>query len=65
METTESPTEAPTDERKLHISIILYLLDITLTYHLTYYPLNKHNNIIHSDPSTYGNHRESHRGTDR
>ena len=46
METTESPTEAPTDERKLHISIILYLLDITLTYHLTYYTILCINIII-------------------
>ena len=45
---TDSPSKAPTDERKLHISIIFYLLDSTVTYHLTYYT-----NIIQSDPSTY------------
>ena len=43
---TKIPSEAPTDERKLHILIIFYLLDITLTYHLTYYTLLCTNLII-------------------
>ena len=51
--TTKIPSKAPTDERKLlsrlFFTSIHHKLDITFTYHLTYYsPLYKHNNIIQS-----------------